>query len=72
MSAVEPDSPADQAGIARGLVVYKIGKYPVNSVKEAEKVLAQADSGSSIDLAVGIIGRGGRARRVETVNLQAR
>ena len=72
VSAVEPDSPADQAGIARGLVVYKIGKYPVNSVKEAEKVLAQADSGSSIDLAVGIIGRGGRARRVETVNLQAR
>ncbi|MGI8430779.1 MAG: S1C family serine protease, partial [Chthoniobacterales bacterium] len=72
VSAVEPDSPADQVGVARGLVVYKIGKYPVNSVKEAEKVLAQADSGSSIDLAVGIIGRGGRARRVETVNLQAR
>ncbi len=72
VSAVEPDSPASQVGISRGLVVYKIGKYPVNSVKEAEKVLAQADSGSSIDLAVGIIGRGGRARRVETVNLQAR
>ncbi len=72
VSAVEPDSPADQVGIERGLVIFKIGKYPVNSVKEAEKVLAQADSGSSIDLAVGIIGRDGRGRRIETVNLEAR
>ena len=72
VSSVEPESPADEVGITRGLVVYKIGKYAVNSVREAEKILAQADSGSSIDLAVGIIGRGGRGRRVETVNLQAR
>ena len=27
VSAVEPDSPADQAGIERGLVIYRIGKY---------------------------------------------
>lgn len=72
VSAVEPDSPADQAGIERGLVIYRVGTFTVDSVKQAEKVLAQADSGSSVDLAVGIIGRGGRARRVETVNLQAR
>jgi serine protease Do len=72
VSAVEPDSPADQAGFERGLVIYRIGKYPVNSVKEAESVLAKADSGSSIDLAVGIIGRDGRGRRLETVNLEAR
>jgi serine protease Do len=72
VSAVEPDSPAEQAGIERGLVVYRIGKFPVDSVKQAERILAQADSGSSIDLAVGIVGSGGRERRVETVNLQAR
>ncbi len=72
VSAVEPDSPADQAGISRGLVIYKIGNFPVNSVQEAEKILAQADSGSSIDLAIGLVGRGGRTRRTETVNLQAR
>ncbi|MEO8951159.1 MAG: trypsin-like peptidase domain-containing protein [Chthoniobacterales bacterium] len=72
VSAVEPGSPADQVGIERGLVIYRIGKYPVNSVKAAEKILSQADSGSSIDLAVGIISRDGRGRRVETVNLQAR
>jgi serine protease Do len=72
VSAVEPGSPADEAGIERGLVIYRIGKYPVNSVKAAEKILGRADRGSSIDLAVGIIGRDGRGRRVETVNLQAR
>ncbi len=72
VSAVEPDSPADQVGIERGLVIYKIGKSPVNSVKQAESVLSKADTGSSVDLAVGIIGRDGRSRRVETVNLQAR
>ena len=72
ISAVEPDSPADRAGIERGLVIFRIGKYDVNSVKDAERILAQAGSGSSVDLAVGIVGRGGRGRRVETVNLEAR
>jgi serine protease Do len=72
ISAVEPESPADQAGFERGLVIYRIGKYDVNSVKDAERLLAQADSGSSVDFAVGIVGRSGRGRRVETVNLEAR
>ncbi len=72
VSAVEPDSPADQAGVERGLVIFRIGKFTVDSVQQAEKVLAQAGTGSSIDLVVGIIGRGTRGRRVETVNLQAR
>ncbi len=72
VSAVEPDSPADRVGIERGLVIYRIGKYDVNSVKDAERLLARADTGSSVDFAVGIVGRGGRSRRVETVNLEAR
>jgi serine protease Do len=72
ISAVEPDSPADQAGFERGLVIYRIGKYDVDSVKDVEKLLSQADTGSSVDFAVGIVGRGGRGRRVETVNLEAR
>ena len=37
ISAVEPDSPADQSGFERGLVIYRIGKYDVNSVKDVEK-----------------------------------
>ena len=72
ISAVEPESPAEQAGVERGLVIYRIGKYDVNSVKEVEKLLALADSGSSVDFALGIVGRGGRGRRIETVNLEAR
>ena len=72
VSAVEPDSPADRAGFERGLVIYRVGKYDVNSVKDLERLLSKADTGSSVDFAVGIIGRGGRSRRVETVNLQAR
>lgn len=72
ISAVEPDSPADQAGMERGLVIYRIGKYEVNSVKDVERLLSRADSGSSVDFAVGIIGRNGGGRRIETVNLEAR
>ena len=72
VSAVEPDSPADQAGFERGLVIYRIGKYDVNSVKDVERLLSRADTGSSVDFAVGVIGRSARGRRIETVNLEAR
>jgi serine protease Do len=72
ISAVEPDSPADQAGIERGLVIYRVGKYEVNSVKDVERLLSRADSGSSVDFAVGIVGHNARGRRIETVNLEAR
>ncbi|MEO7166306.1 MAG: trypsin-like peptidase domain-containing protein [Spartobacteria bacterium] len=72
VSAVEADSPGDRVGIQRGLVIYRVGKFEVNSVKDVERLLAQAGSGSRVDLAVGIVGRGGRGRRVETVNLVAR
>jgi serine protease Do len=71
VSAVEPDSPADQAGIERGLVIYRIGKYNVNSVKQVEGLLSRARSGTSVDFAVGVIRTGG-GQRVETVTLAAR
>lgn len=72
ISAVESGSPADDAGFERGLVIYRLGKYEVNSVTEVERLLAKADSGSRVDFAVGIISRGQRGRRIETVNLEAR
>src|SRR6184192_2699258 len=31
ISGIEPNSPADQAGIERGLVIYRVGKHDVNS-----------------------------------------
>lgn len=71
VSAVEPDGPADQVGIERGLVIYRVGKYQVNSVKQVENLLARAGSGTSVTFAVGVI-RAGGAQRIETVNLTAR
>src|SRR3954452_24097676 len=49
ISAVEPDSPADRAGIQRGLVIYRIGKYNVTSVTQAENLLSRASSGTEVD-----------------------
>src|SRR5206468_2502773 len=42
ISAVEPSSPADQAGVERGLVIYRVGKHDVNSVKDIENLLGRA------------------------------
>ncbi|HEY2801644.1 MAG TPA: trypsin-like peptidase domain-containing protein [Chthoniobacterales bacterium] len=72
ISAVDPDSPAGQVGVERGLVIYRIGKFDVNSVKQAEDILSHADSGSAVDFTVGIIGRGGSGRRIQTIELDAR
>jgi serine protease Do len=72
ISAVEPDSPADRAGIQRGLVIYRIGKYNVTSVKQVESLLARADSGSEVDFTVGIVKANGGGQAMETVPLTAR
>jgi serine protease Do len=72
VSAVEPDSPADQAGIERGLVVYRVGKYEVNSVKQMDSLLSRASGGTSVDFAVGVMRAGGGGQRIETVTLAAR
>jgi S1-C subfamily serine protease len=72
VSAVEPDSPADQVGIERGLVIYRVGKYQVNSVKQVENLLARAGSGTSVTFAVGVMRANGAGQRIENVNLTAR
>ena len=72
VSAVEPDSPAAEAGLQRGLVIYRIGQYDVTSVKQVESLLARAGNGASVDLAVGVVRADGGGQRVETVTLTAR
>jgi len=72
VSAVEPDSPAEQVGIERGLVIYRVGKYQVNSVKQVENLLARAGSGTSVTFAIGVMRTGSAGQRIETVNLTAR
>jgi serine protease Do len=72
ITAIEPDSPADQAGLERGLVIYRLGQSEVNSVKQVEDLLRPARSGASVELVVGVVRADGQARRVETVTLAAR
>ena len=72
ISAVEPDSPADRVGMQRGLVIYRIGKYNVTSVKQVESLLARASAGSHVDFTVGIIRANGGGQAMETVPLTAR
>ena len=72
VSAVEPDSPADRAGIQRGLVVYRVGRYNVSSIKQLEGLLARVESGTSVDFTVGIVRANGQGQQVETVPLTAR
>jgi serine protease Do len=71
VSAVEPDSPADRAGIERGLVLYRIGNYNVNSVKQVDTLLKRANSGANVDFAIGIVRENG-GQRLERVTLAAR
>ena len=72
VSGVEPDSPAEQAGIERGLVIYRIGKHDVNSARQVETLLSRANSGTSVDFMIGVMRAGGGSQRVETVTLAAR
>ena len=72
ISGIEPNSPADQAGIERGLVIYRVGKHDVNSVKDIENLLGRASSGTSVDFTVGVVRAGGAGKRLETVTLAAR
>jgi serine protease Do len=71
ISAVEPDSPADQAGIERGLVIYRVGRHDVNSVRAIEALLARARSGAAVDFTIGIA-RSDGAPQIQRVTLTAR
>jgi serine protease Do len=72
VAGVEPDSPAEEAGIERGLVIYRVGRYDVNTAKDVEKLFAKVASGQNVDMTVGVIRADGGAQRVETVTLTAR
>ena len=72
VSGVEPDSPADRAGIQRGLVIYRVGRYNVTSIKQLDGLLTQAGPGSAVDFGVGIIRADGQGQQIESVTLTAR
>ncbi len=71
ISAVEPNSPAEEAGVERGLVIYRVGRHDVNSVRALEAWLTRARSGSTVDFTVGLARSDGE-RQIQTVSLTAR
>jgi serine protease Do len=72
VTAVEPDSPADEAGIKRGMVIYRVNKSTVSSVKQVDDVLRAAESGTSVEFILGIIRARGENHELATVTLTAR
>jgi serine protease Do len=72
ITAVELGSPADQAGIEHGLVIYRVGKDEVNSVKQIEDLLGRVQSGTKVDFAIGVIRARGQDQQVETLTMAAR
>jgi serine protease Do len=72
VTAVEPGSPADEGGVERGLVIYRVGKQEVNSVKQIENLLAKIQSGTSLNFVIGVIHAGGQVHQVATLTMAAR
>jgi serine protease Do len=72
IAAVEPDSPADQAGIERGLVIYRVAQSEVNSVKHVEDLLGSVQSGANVTFTVGVIRASGQSRQLATLAMTAR
>ena len=72
ITAVEPGSPANEAGVERGLMIYRIGQQDVNSVKQIENLLGPMQSGTSVNFVIGVIHAGGQVHQVATLTMAAR
>src|SRR6184192_4710208 len=72
ITTVEPGSPADEAGVERGLVIYRVGKTDVNSVTQLEKLLGSVQSGTSVNFTTGAIRANRQSQRVATLAMTAR
>ena len=72
ITAVEPRSPANEAGVERGLVIYRVGQQDVNSVKQIENLLGPMQSGTSVNFVIGVIHAGGQVHQVATLTMAAR
>ncbi|MEA3212063.1 MAG: serine protease Do [Chthoniobacter sp.] len=71
---VDRRSPAELAGITRGLLIYQVGRYEIGSTQQIEDLLGPVGTGSQVDFTVGAIRRlGGQAvRQLQSVTLTAR
>jgi serine protease Do len=72
ITAVEPDSPADEAGIKRGMVLYRVDKSTVSSVSQVDELLRATGSGANVEFTIGIIRARGEDHELATLTLKAR
>jgi serine protease Do len=72
ITAVEPESPAAEAGLERGVVIYRAGKFETNSVKQVEELLQSVQSGTKLEFTVGVIRTGRQTRQLATLSMTAR
>jgi serine protease Do len=72
ITAVEPDSPADNAGIKRGMVLYRANKSAVSSVRQVDDVLRAVESGADVEFTIGIIRTRGENHELAALTLKAR
>ena len=72
ITAVEPESPAADAGLQRGLVIYRAGSSETNSVKQIEDLLRGVQSGTKINFTVGIVHPRGQNQQLGTLSMTAR
>jgi serine protease Do len=72
ITAVEPNSPADDAGIKRGMVIYRINKSTVSSERQVDELLRAADSGANVEFTIGIVRARGENHELATLTLKAR
>ena len=72
ITAIEPESPADDAGLQRGLVIYRAGNSETNSVKQIEELLQSVQSGTKLNFTVGVIHQRGQNQQIATLSMTAR
>ena len=72
ITAVEPDGPAAEAGITRGMVIYRVNKSDVSSIRQVEESLRSVQSGANVDFAVGVIRARGQNHELAALSLTAR
>jgi serine protease Do len=72
ITAVEPGSPAYEAGVERGLVIYRVGKSGVNSVTQLEKLLGSVQSSTTVNFTIGAVRASGQSQQVATLTMTAR
>jgi len=72
ITAVEPHSPADDAGLERGLVIYRAGNSETNSLKQIEDLLRSVQSGTKLNFTVGVVRPRGQNQQLSTLSMTAR